>query len=63
MIDVAVTIKTETGERTYKVRVGTTEEPTADAERKVRKVLGAGLEMGIALLDADFMSNEEGESV
>lgn len=63
MIDVAVTIKTETGERTYKVRVVTTEEPTADAERKVRKVLGAGLEMGIALLDADFMSNEEGESV
>lgn len=62
MIDAKVVITTETGERTYNIRVMDAE-AGADAERKVRKVLGAGLEMGIALLDADFMSNEEGESV
>jgi hypothetical protein len=61
-----VAIMTDTGSVEFVVRVPAALsdlDAQAEAERKIRKVLAAGVEMGIALLDADYMKTEEGESI
>ena len=52
MVEAIVTITTPEGEARYAIRVPA--DDTTDAERKVRRVLAASIEMGAALLDAEF---------
>lgn len=52
MIEATVTITTPGAKVEYVIRVPADDTP--DDERKMRKVLGASIEMGCALLDAEF---------
>jgi len=52
VVETKVTIETLSGKTIYTLRVPA--EDTIDNERKTRKVLAASIEMGAALLDAEF---------